>query len=435
MAREGQREFPEPSQTEINPVDFNSALDSAGLHLVTLLGSGDYEKGLQVWKERGYVEALTKLFAEKSPDFIRVLISGNRTALLDMLENEVKKKPVDSILTDELTRYAKNYKVLSVVAKLLLFVDTGGYLKDGIYDSNEIQKVSELKINYDELLKLDPGATREGIEYIINETLPESTRRNIASVGFVDRKRKMDITYGPKLHTSSETAATAEGGVGSDGVEIFFWRGMHRNSVSFDMDKEEVVFWKGQLRPDLSVSIWNDTVLHEAGHGDDWLRDALHTEIGHQVLKNMIYLRVQADDRFQSAYVEAISNDDKYEEWNLKAVEYWAEIYKAYLVNDPNLPEIDAKIVKDYIAKQDPNFDRDKALAQRLNKITEMNAETSFQKLSIMQDKYKSWIKQEHGGSEDLENVVMQKLGRAELVNFWRSDLSKEEKSIVMFLY
>ena len=104
---------------------------------------------------------------------------------------------------------------------------------------------------------------------------------------------------------------------------------------------------------------------HELGHANDWERDN-EMEIEERLdLLKAIGERIHAPDRFQSGYVEKISNADKYLENYSKATEYWAEITAQYFTDPGQLNIKDAQLVQRHIQKTDPHFSLDRAMKLR----------------------------------------------------------------------
>jgi hypothetical protein len=210
----------------------------------------------------------------------------------------------------------------------------------------------EVDIRFDELRALDPEASPERIRFIL-DTLPEGfVEGEVIRIGFEDEVLPAREDY--HLHAGAETAATAGGGTSAERTVITFWRGAKDNRSDW---------------------IWGDAMIHEIGHANDWETDLQLDDAEKAELKKRVIERVQAPDRFKSSYVEGISNPDKTAELESKAKEYWAEIVAAYLNGklDPFGP--DGELVAEYIAKNDPDFDRTAALEARKQIIGEMSIE------------------------------------------------------------
>ena len=66
--------------------------------------------------------------------------------------------------------------------------------------------------------------------------------------------------------------------------------------------------------------------------------------------------RIQAKDRFKSAYVESIKDDEKKFQNLMRATEYWAEICAQYFDNRSKLSVTDVMLVETVIKKNDPEY-------------------------------------------------------------------------------
>lgn len=437
--------------------DFMEAhADGFARRLVKIFGGGDYEKGLEIWIQRGYRDHFLRMLDGRDPELYKSMVDGYLLPIITILEEAGKsykkdtasKTKQDPVLVTELEQLGERSGIKQKAAIIGLGLGLSTFLAlvshsltspdsnsktERFKDAKVEGERSKVVFDYDHLLQLDSSAAPE-ILARMEQTWPKSfTNGNIFLVDFKDQKLYSDPSYG-LAHT--ENAATAEGGVGSLGTDIIFWRGMQGPSISTTfMGREIIVWWRAEVGEDSSEQIWN-TILHEGGHAIDWIRAGNLSESEREELRKEVYARVQADDRYKSGYVEAITNKDKAVELSTKAIEYWAEIVEAYLTADPNLPEADAKLVAKYLAKDDPNFDRDKALQARLaifQEMRQMKIARGFKNLSpLMHDRYQSWIIQHHSEGGGLTDMAKQRLGRVELVSFLRTNLTKEERSLVM---
>lgn len=285
----------------------------------------------------------------------------------------------------------------------------------------EAEPSTETVINFTELQELDPEATQERLRVII-DTFPKSyIQGEVASIGFTDKKWEMDPRYGAELQQHSEGAATAGGGTRTERTVITFWKGAKTQNSEDD---------------------WNNTLIHEIAHANDWDNDLQMTDAQRVDLKARVMARVQAEDRFISGYVEKITNDDPAQRLETRAKEYWAEINQAYLGGKP-LPAADAELVKAFIAAQDPSFDRDTELGRREAVIKGMAAEKeskkyleSYQTLPEEErasiDAWMEWRKGLEGAPADPET---QRQGRQELVDLYhRVGKTKEGKWYMIML-
>jgi hypothetical protein len=99
------------------------------------------------------------------------------------------------------------------------------------------------------------------------------------------------------------------------------------------------------------------------------MTETLSHEIGHTgfnpELFDKILIRLGAEDRFRSEYVESIINPDEGTETVLRINEYWAEICKQYFEDAGKLNSKDRRIVEERIKKENPSFDWQKARDER----------------------------------------------------------------------
>lgn len=108
---------------------------------------------------------------------------------------------------------------------------------------------------------------------------------------------------------------------------------------------------------------------HELGHANDWLgRTDLPDEYRIKLLYNVIK-RVESPDRFNSAYVESISNQEPEKQLMYKATEYWAEIVGEYLDHPKEaktrLAPADITLIEQHLKVTAANFDPEKAVIAR----------------------------------------------------------------------
>ncbi len=110
-----------------------------------------------------------------------------------------------------------------------------------------------------------------------------------------------------------------------------------------------------------------EAISHESGHANDWETVEGLTPIERLDLLFEVSNRVYAPNRFQSAYVDLIKNDDKQIELYTKTKEYWAEICGEYLAfGKKNLAPKDVELVEFLIKKKDPTFNIDSAIEKRI---------------------------------------------------------------------
>lgn len=183
--------------------------------------------------------------------------------------------------------------------------------------------------------------SNETVQAIFKETLPRGFVRNVNSIVYTDRVQLMPLSYGEEFSGSSQSAATAY----EYEREIRVHKGASTSSPSW---------------------IAHKLFSHEFFHLNDAESNLFLTVNERIELYKQLVDRVQAPDRFKSNYVEKISSNDDKLELQIKANEYFAEIGATYLSPDYHLlPDADKKLVKEFIAKMDPDFDRLKALNAR----------------------------------------------------------------------
>jgi hypothetical protein len=116
-------------------------------------------------------------------------------------------------------------------------------------------------------------------------------------------------------------------------------------------------------------------LFHESGHANDWESD---NGMSYDERIEMLWHvtgRLEVKDRFYSKYVENIQDANHPKENYRKAVEYWAEIVKAYFRHPGNLDIEDFTLVDFYILKNDPHFHESKgfSMIQYLRDPSEVN--------------------------------------------------------------
>jgi hypothetical protein len=257
------------------------------------------------------------------------------------------------------------------------------------------------------LRELDPEMTPERLRFILS-TYPE---------GFVDDEVSL-ITYRDEHMASAEkygiphgkTAAQAEGGTGAERVVITFFKG-------------------SQDQP--SSEIWGETLGHELGHAGDWVRDKEMSKAEREAFQAKVRERVQADDRYLSGYVESINNKEKEKELDIKAEEYWAEIFAAYLAGQ-SLPEADKRLVLDRVAMNDPDFDREEALRRRRAVLSEMAAEETLRGTESLEvgiaEAHIAWLRRNLKDAAELPDEALREAGRAKLVEALRAWGTTDER-------
>lgn len=116
--------------------------------------------------------------------------------------------------------------------------------------------------------------------------------------------------------------------------------------------------------------------------------ETLSHEIAHAgfsaELLDKILLRLEAEDRFKSPYVESIKNPDKGTETAIKVQEYWAEICKQYFDDAESLDKKDFEIIEERIKKEGPGFDWRKAREERQKIIAAGKQEEQEERREIL---------------------------------------------------
>lgn len=341
-------------------------------------------------------------------DSLRILEERNRQTAREL---ELLRKKV-------VAKRAKEVAIATVLATIAIgaglkiteaFASDNSRSKDALA-SLELAPDAKVNINYESLKELDPELTPKRVDTIL-ATMPQGfINGEVASIEFQDVKEEMGEKYGPELNKNDEAAASAVGGAGTKGTKIIF---------------------ASASKPHSSARIVK-TLVHEIGHANafDTLRNLTDSE--RVALENKLVIRLEDPNHFQSAYVEEIANEDKAKERKVKEDEYWAEIFEAYIDGNPNLPAEDSALVAPVIAKKDPNFDRDEQLRRRNIEVVEMTNEeikTGFKNLSpVMQGRDQVWLETHRGEAVKVIDQKKQRIGRAELVSFFKTNLVNQDE-------
>lgn len=122
-----------------------------------------------------------------------------------------------------------------------------------------------------------------------------------------------------------------------------------------------------------------DFLPHEVAHANDWEHDGKMSEEERADLLLAIVDRLASPDRFKSDYVEKIKNDDDpQEELYIKALEYWAEISKEFLMGKGNKLHIkDYALVAARIKATDPAYNVEEGAIDRLAAIGTISPEVA----------------------------------------------------------
>lgn len=222
--------------------------------------------------------------------------------------------------------------------------------------------------------------SNEVVESIIEETLPAGLARSIGEVSYVDIHKSMPLRYGMKLAEHSEEAGSAS----TFRRKIEIVKGAKKSSISW---------------------FAHELLTHEAFHLGDMESNLFLTVNERIEIYKKILDRVKSGDRFKSNYVESISNPDKRKEMREKVKEYFAEIGSTYLSPDyALLPEADRRIVEEFIAKIDPDFDRIEALNKRRKLIGESIPE--IKSLKEFTEEYLGYVQT----AEELSELIREDL-------------------------
>lgn len=215
----------------------------------------------------------------------------------------------------------------------------------------EMKQYEVQKENASEHLSMEVGnfeavdVPNEEIKNFLYKGYPEEWLAHISGVNFVPFDLDMPEVYGIK-----ETK-----GLGKPHMVAYV---EHRGQLG----GSTVVFSK-------ELKNFFSSVSHELGHANDWLARTDLSNANRIALLYHVIGRVQSPDRFQSAYVESIKNPDQYEELQLKATEYWAEIVQAYF-DDPadaakRLPAADYNLIQQFLGMVAPHSDLKQAALER----------------------------------------------------------------------
>ncbi len=216
--------------------------------------------------------------------------------------------------------------------------------------SSEEREQAGVKVNdfvlhpeYYEVGKVEQRIDSATVDRILAETYPKGwIRGEVASVEQLPDTQLMGDRYG--LGKDAESVATHyKGGEGG---------------------KSKIVF-HGISKQGYSANEIFGILAHELGHANDWSGDNEMNREEKMDLLLHVGDRLDDEDRYYSSYVEAIQNDDEQRERYLKASEYWAEICEAYFSDPGNMNYTDYALVEEHLKKQDPNFNRDRAMKLR----------------------------------------------------------------------
>lgn len=229
---------------------------------------------------------------------------------------------------------------------------------------DEIDKICDLKNNEDEkdgekekIERKIPlienieglGIKKDDMESIL-KTFPDSFIANINKIQYKAEKAEMSKSYGIKNKSIAEA----------------------------NRDTKELVFFESEKEFIESIKNYDElssTIAHEMAHLNDWGLNSILSTKDRLSLYKAIIERVESKDRYNSYYVESISNKDKKIELSLKALEYFAIICNRYFNSPDLLPNKDKKIIEEMIEKTDPGFSqkKDEKNIERFAIIERMN--------------------------------------------------------------
>lgn len=197
----------------------------------------------------------------------------------------------------------------------------------------EEHKAASLSVSgFDVLSKKYGGPSNEEMMEVVG-SLPVTYQIDAPTIRYEDEEMPLPEIYGIKKK-------------GSDIPEV--------EAAHASPSANEIVFSAGSRG-----MFWFDLscVLHEEAHLKDWSTNKTLTLEERMTLVQEIIDRVNAPDRFHSAYVESIKNPNKQVELNTKATEYYAEITEAYFDRTHFLlSQKDKQIIEQVVHETNPTF-------------------------------------------------------------------------------
>lgn len=165
-------------------------------------------------------------------------------------------------------------------------------------------------------------------------TYPKGWQKNLASINQENKNQKLTASG---LGSSGNALATTfrHGDGGKDSL------------------KAKVVFWDVTRNGRFGYVV--DSISHELGHVNDWNDEGV-SYVDRLELLVKIGQRINAKDRFHSAYVESIHEDNHFRVAYDRATEYWSEICVQYFNDATQLHVKDFGIVDDYVHKIDSKY-------------------------------------------------------------------------------
>jgi hypothetical protein len=133
----------------------------------------------------------------------------------------------------------------------------------------------------------------------------------------------------------------------------------------YSAEPSEIFFYQSEAR-ETSLGYSVTSIDHEVAHANDWLTDSQMSQKERLELLYLIAQRLSAPDRYKSGYVESIKEKTPEATNYRKAMEYWAEISKAYFNSPWNLSINDFVIVHNLVRKTDPDYNPYQTAIKRL---------------------------------------------------------------------
>jgi len=223
-----------------------------------------------------------------------------------------------------------------------------GQLLNKIEEQDKKTEEKQTAVSFENEDLLDPKTRKFILELfsVENTIFPKEQLKEVEHFIFSKEYEKMPEQYGSNLSQSGHKAGQAEDF--GRAVRVYFNKELYGEN-------------KDKLSKRLNAIQIAAVIFHEVGHCNSWISDSEMSLIERLRMLKLITERVNSEDRFNSAYVEAIeSPNGKKETQYIKATEYWAEICgkyfaapEAFKTENPK----DFKIVDEFIKKQSPGFD------------------------------------------------------------------------------
>ncbi len=258
----------------------------------------------------------------------------------EITETQVEAE-VETLSERELELYNSIWREVGSGADRMLLLES-------IKDPDERKRLEGIELRIENFSEMFAELGVQDVEMgKVLGTFPMEFLSNMNSISFENIHKEINTEKYGKAYANKEAAGEANSSDRS--VKIF----------------------AGALKNE-KIWITNDLIAHELAHLNDWDTNKLLTLEERLELFNKILERLNSEDRYQSSYVESITNDNKQYEKYSKAQEYYAEIMEAYFsVNGPmSLPEADRAIAGGVIKKLNPQYDENAMLSVRLGIIT-----------------------------------------------------------------